>query len=259
MCVSVAKSGKMDLIPPPKRLQNRAPVRLFIRHPRRSCLPFGTADRFMNWYAHQLLRPWVQFVVITAFAALLGLCTWSTCQFQQHFDYTDVIPAGSYVQDFANTIDAYKEVSLIGTGVYFRNVDQSDPLIRAQMRNYIDALLENEYFNRPPDFFWLDHFDLFVAFTGKSHLPFNEQVDLFLQNPVFSLLYRRDIARDEQGNVIASKTRIGVDVDLTDIQDQLAALEAEEAITKAHPMNEGRDEYAFFTYEGMYKLWTFYR
>jgi len=58
------------------------------------------ADRFMGWYATQLLRPRVKKFVIFIFSAYLALCTYCTTQMEQEFRVSDLTPQESYIQTF---------------------------------------------------------------------------------------------------------------------------------------------------------------
>ena len=46
-------------------------------------------ERFIDWYASFLLRPFVKIGVLVPFSALLGLCAWSTTKLKQDFDVQD--------------------------------------------------------------------------------------------------------------------------------------------------------------------------
>lgn len=208
----------------------------------------------MSWYAKQLLRPRVKVLVAIFFTILFGFCASSAAKFEQAFSFTDVLPSDSYVTSFSNSGRQYTAAGPISVGVYFRDVDQSDPAVRAQMQDYIDALLETDYCNREPDFFWVSHFDMFVAITKSAELPFVQQMDKFLGNEIFGKMYGSSISRDEDGNVYASKTTINMDVDLDDVHDQIEALFSQRNVSKKHPMNQGQDEFLFFTYDDAYKV-----
>jgi len=112
----------------------------------------------------------------------------------------------------------------------------------------------------PPDYFWLPTFQRFVNKTGIGDLAFRNQMHAFLQNPVYYNLFNDDIVLDSVGNVIESRTFIVMDnVDLEDVSQQINAIEEQRAVTQAQPVNQGRDELAFFTYAVQYNMWEFLR
>lgn len=222
----------------------------------------SVTEQFMLKYAEHLLRPWVKATVVLAFTALLCAGAISTSQLTQSFSFTDVLPDDSYLTDFFDALDDYTDRSSIAPGVYFRYVDQSDKNIQAQMDSYINdlvfmvgAILE------PPGFFWLRDFKVFLNNSEDSlaQLDFYNQVQAFLNDTVYGELYRDDIVTDSDGTITASRCRIDMDnIDLEDIKQQIDALEEQRKVTKAQPINQGRKDWAFFTYEGIYNIWEFY-
>jgi Niemann-Pick C1 protein len=222
----------------------------------------SVTERFMLKYAEYLLRPWVKLTVVLAFTALLCAGAISASNLTQSFSFTDVLPNDSYLTDFFDALDDYTDRSSISPLIYFRNVDQSDKNIQEQMESYIndlvfmvDAILE------PPGFFWLRDFKVYVNNSEDSlaQLDFNDQVQAFLNDPVYSELYRDDIVTDSDGTIITSRCRIDMDnIDLQDIKQQIDALEAQRTVTKAQPSNQGQKDWSFFTFEGIYNIWEFY-
>jgi Niemann-Pick C1 protein len=209
-------------------------------------------DLFMAWYGEKLLKPWVKGAVILCFTAILIACSFSAAKLEQAFEFTDVLPSGSYVADFFEALDDYSARSSTTPGVYFRNVDQSDPAVQDQMEKYVNELITIEAIVEQPAFFWLRDFKMFVNRTsGASTLDFNSQVDAFLSDSVFRELYGEDIIRDNSGSIVTSRLFIPMDnVDLESIDEQIDALKDQRAISDAQAINKGKDEYCFFTYEG---------
>jgi Niemann-Pick C1 protein len=224
----------------------------------------SVTERFMLKYAEHLLRPWVKATVVLAFTALLCAGAISASQLTQSFSFTDVLPSDSYLTDFFDALDDYTDRSSISPEVYFRNVDQSDKNIQEQMETYIndlvvmvDAILE------PPGFFWLRDFKIFIMNLTEddplAQLDFYDQVQAFLADDVYGELYRDDIVTDRDKTITASRCRIDMDnIDLEDVKQQIDALEEQRKVTRAQNINQGRKDWAFFTFDGIYNLWEFY-
>ena len=212
----------------------------------------------MARYAEFLLRPFVKTIVIVGFAVTFGFCLWSASKFHQHFDVKDILPGDSYAIDYLEATELYTDTGLIDVALNFRDVDQSDPEVQAQMRAYANDVTRLKNVENPPDNFWLDHFHLYVNLTGSRELPFTEQLDLFLDNKIFYELYNRDIARDDEGNIVASRTRIKMSVDLSVVQDQIDTISSQREITMEQPINQGKDELAFFMFNDIFFVWEFY-
>jgi Niemann-Pick C1 protein len=222
----------------------------------------SVTERFMLKYAEHLLRPWVKATVVLAFTALLCAGAISVSQLTQSFSFTDVLPNDSYLTDFFDALDDYTDRSSISHQVYFRNVDQSDKNIQEQMESYISDLVSMvDSILEPPGFFWLRDFKVFVNKSEDSlaQLDFYDQVQAFLNDTVYSELYRDDIVTDRDGTITASRCRIDMDhIDLEDIKQQIDALEEQRKVIKMQPINQGQKDWAFFTFEGIYNIWEFY-
>jgi predicted RND superfamily exporter protein len=218
------------------------------------------ADRVMTWYAKQLLRPVVKAVVIVIAAAVVAGSAYSTSKLKQEFKFTDVVPKGSYVSAFFEAYNDYTFRSAVVPYAYFRDVDQSDEMVQNEMEQFIADLVAIESIEREPEFFWLRDFKKFVNGTdGLKSLSFSEQIATFLINPVYNELYGDDIVLDQQGAVTASRCVVNMDnVNLEDVKEQIDAYEDQNAVTEAQPINAGRSEWAFFTYDGNYNIWAFY-
>jgi len=54
-------------------------------------------DSWMECYAEKLLRPWVKVGVIASFMAIAAACAVSASSLKQSFEFTDVLPADSYM------------------------------------------------------------------------------------------------------------------------------------------------------------------
>jgi Niemann-Pick C1 protein len=92
-----------------------------------------------------------------------------------------------------------------------------------------------------------------------AQLDFNDQVDAFLADPVYGDLHRDNIVRDEAGTITTSRCVVNMDnVDLEDVNLQIDALEDQRKVTKVQPINQGKKDWSFFTYDGVYNIWEFY-
>ena len=209
-------------------------------------------DRFMGWFAEQLFRPWVQVLVVLTFTGLLVGNIFSTLELKQEFQFTDVVPTGSYVTGFWDNFDLWTDSSGVRPVVYFRDVDQSDPAIRQQMVDYVKDLVAMEEISQPPVNFWVEDFDSFVQNTtdiqGKT---FDEQFAAFMDVPLYNKLYAKDIVIKD-GSITASRTELIFDgVEQGNVVDEVDALKTQRAISQAQPVNQGKDDFSFFTFDGV--------
>jgi predicted RND superfamily exporter protein len=222
----------------------------------------GPLDRFMEWYAPTLLLPWVQVLVIVTFCAILAACSVSTTHLQQAFDFTEVLPADSYITPFVKAFEYYSVRTPVAPDVYFRFVDQSDVVVQDQMIQFVDDLVGIDSIVEEPDFFWLRDFRSFVAASNASDIgeeTFHIQLEHFLSDPLYFKLYGDDIVRDEAGTILASRCTLYMgQVDLEDVNNQKKALEDQEDVSGAQPINQGSHTLKFFTYDEKYNIWEFY-
>ena len=219
-------------------------------------------DRLMAAFAIRVLgRWWVKIIVILAFTGLLVGCGFSASRLTQEFKFTDVLPDDSYVATFW---EAYRDLAAqsgVRMQVYFRDVDQSDAAIQDQMEAYVNDLINDVPQVQDQEvFFWLRDFKSFVNRTSSvRNLPFNLQVTRFLEEDVYESLYGDHIVRDEQGNILSSRTIVQMqDIDQDDVTQTIDALAAQRAVSEKQPINQGRDDWAFFTFDTDYFIWEFY-
>ncbi|CAB9518965.1 Pick C1-like protein 1 [Seminavis robusta] len=240
-------------------------------------------QRIMRWYADQLLRPRVKVAVLVVFSALFAFCVWRTTLLKQAFNVEDYVPEDSYTKTFFSSLSNYSSLKLPLT-VYFRNVNQSDPIIQDQMREYIAALSDLPQVRQPPDFCWVR--DLHAYMTGEAtedmdedqarqaaiiaravtagNNTFSEQLDILLNIPVIRDVYGGDIVRDEQGNILTSRCYLFVRyIDLKSIQEQTQLLYDQRQITALYqPRLEGevanRGEFSFFSFDELFYYWELY-
>ena len=224
--------------------------------------PSGSAfDAFMVRYAEFLLQPAVRIAVVIAFIALAVLCAISASKLTQEFEFTEVMPDDSYVTDFFHATDDYTTRNGINSFVYFRFVDQSNADIQAQMEDYVNDLVAMDAVEEQPEFFWLRDFNQFLRDNADNvtDLTFNEQVDLFLSDPVTFDLYGADIVRNEAGNITASRVQLHFDnVDEENVREQMDTLGEQRDITARQPINRGLSDWAFFNYDQNYNIWEFF-
>ena len=119
------------------------------------------------------------------------------------------------------------------------------------MNTYISDLVDIEAIEEPPDNFWLWDFERFLSNSTSSvkDLEFNEQVDLFLSDHTYREMYDQHIVRDGNGTITASRCLIFMDnIDWDIVKEQINALEDQRSVTARQPINQGRSDWAFFTY-----------
>jgi len=218
-------------------------------------------DRVMEAYGRFLLNKWVRLVTIIIFAVFSCLCAYSTTSLRQDFDVIELLPNDSYLASYYKAQRAYASTQQLSIGVFFRNVDQSDPDIQQQMNDYVDQLVDGlDAVGSPPEFFWLNHLGEFTATMGISDEPFEAQLDAFLGVDVIDEFYGGSIIRDESGGIVYSKVTLKLDqLDVSNVRQQIRTLNQQRKISKRHPINQGRGENAFFTYSTEYKTWEFYK
>ena len=218
-------------------------------------------DRIMIWYSEQLLRPWVKFAVIVIFGGWFILCSYRITLLEQRFDPTDLVPKDSYTKHYLDSLNKYNSLSISMTAV-FRDVDQSDPIIQEQMISYIDDLVDLKEFGTQPTFCWVRDFkklknDTRVApfLSGKT---FNEQIDFLMNIPAINDIYGKDIIRDENGDIIASKCLLFTrGVMYGDAVALIGLLRNQRKVAAAQPINQGLKDWSFFGYNYMFLIFEF--
>ena len=225
-------------------------------------------DRFMDWYANQLLRPAVKILVLVGFAAFLGGCSYSATKLIQEFQASDFLPEDSYASSFLYALENYFDQSL-RFPVYFRNVDQSDPEVQEEMIQYIDALVGIPAFGAEPDFCWVKDFRRLASgeiegyedyeWIFNSNLTFAQQLDLILSDPNVGSVYSGDIARDEDGNIEVSRCPLSVkNLDMNVVQEQINFMADIVKVTTNQTINQGAEggQEPFFAFDLIFFLWV---
>lgn len=208
-------------------------------------------DRLMKVFARFILKPRVKAFVSLLFVVLAGVLSYSAAQLEQEFNYQDMLPSDSYLIDTHDAIMEYQARSGATPFVYFRFVNQSDPDIQGQMTEYINQLVEIPAVEEAPESCWLWDFEVFkeTATTDMQDLPFENVLDLFLQQPAYHEMYNDHIVRYNNGTIKTSRCWIYMDnVDWDIVVEQIDALNDQREVTKRQPINRGRSDWAFFTY-----------
>lgn len=226
--------------------------------------PKNYAERFMERYADILLLPQVKVVVILCFTIFLGFAMYSASLMEQEFKAEEIVPKDSYVKGFLQSVNAYS-AQIITVGVYFRDVNQSDPKVQEEMRSYVEELKSMELFDNSSICWVTDFPDIqernseLLATLGN--LTYSQQLDLALSFPAIKELYGNDIVRDSRnginGNITASRCWLFIkNLDMQDVQDQTDFLLDQREITLAQPVNEDRSRLAFFSFDVWYIIWV---
>lgn len=220
-------------------------------------------ERFMSWYAEQLMKKWVKTFVFVIFIAYFVFCAYCTTNLSQRFRTQDFVPADSYVADFLDSLDSYSE-QVMGINVYFRGVNQSDAAVQSEMIAYMQDLVEMPAVNgtKPPFCWVMDFQELRESedFSFFADLSFNQQVDFALSQPAIKEAYGDDIVQDKDGNIVASRCWLNPKyLDLNDVSEQIDLLADQRAVSLAQPVNSGGlNNMKFFTFDALYFLWEFY-
>ena len=82
--------------------------------------PYFT-ERFMSWYADQLLKPYMKVFVIILFLAYFAGTVYSTTLLYQQFNVGDYVPKDSFLTSFMDSFSQYTSLQRY-IGVYFRSV-----------------------------------------------------------------------------------------------------------------------------------------
>lgn len=214
----------------------------------------------MNWWAGLILRPWVKALILVIFTAFLGACIWSTTLLRLNFDFRAILPSDSYIIRFYDAATLYTNRQGPAPFVYFRYVDQSDPDIQTQMLSYVDELVGIDAITEPPFRFWLVDYLEYVGNSNSADLqdlPFIDSLYLFLQDSEHD--FWEDLLFDATGQqLVASRTQVNMDnVNVNMLSTGLKALEEQREVTRAQPVNQGTDDWAFFTFDELFLLWEF--
>ncbi|CAB9510116.1 Pick C1-like protein 1 [Seminavis robusta] len=215
---------------------------------------------FMAWYADILMKPAVKAIVLVGFVSFVAFCAYSTSLFSQAFNVTEMLPGDSYAKAYLAASNEYGQRGWVVPSAYFRDVDQSDEDIQAQMEDYVNSLVEIDSITSQPPLFWLRHFKEFLTYDERlGDLTFNEQIDIFLSHSPFRELYGPHIVRNSTGDIVASRCVLYMDnIDVNSVQSQLLALHQQRNASLTAPVNVGEAEFKFFAWEWNMFIWDFY-
>lgn len=217
-------------------------------------------QRFISWFADQILRPWVKVFVIVFFLALTVASAVSATKLKEEFKMADVVPEDSYILRFFDSFEEYGQRGKLMPIAYFRNVDQSDELVQQEMENFINDLVDMKQIEHQPPLFWLRDFKKFANTTATVFgLPFKDQLAAFLEDPGKQLMYGKSIMLDENGQIESSRcTLYMTNLDNEDAQAQIEALHDQRRVSSSQLINQGFNSWNFFTMEKNYYLWEFF-
>jgi Patched family len=245
------------------------------------------ADNVMEWYAIQLLSPTGRILAMVGFVALYVILCYGTSRMTQKFHLAEVLPRDSYVSDYLYAASHYRNANLKTIQVVFRNVDQSNPLVRHAMVEYTKELGERlDRFVLEPDLesFWMTQFELFLQENNNNNepsnnnnnntaapttpLPFVQALDLFLANPLHRATFGDHIVRDAtNGEIIASRVHMKIIVSETNVPEQIQYRNTERLVTLRQSVNQdpqqrGDDNHhpylSFFTFAKAYTAYENY-
>lgn len=216
------------------------------------------SHRFMKAYAEFILRPKMRVFIVINFLVLLGLCAWSTSKLTQEFDIQEVLPSDSYISKFLDATEEYSGTIKSKPMIYFRNEDFSGEYVHKQMEKYVNDVVAMRTVAQQPTFFWLRDFKKFLNTTDLSNITFNDQLQVFLSDPMYRERYIRDMAFSSDGTLIESRCQITMNEGFGSIKASIGALREQEAVTLAQPINQRKPELSFFTYAVEYNAWSFY-
>lgn len=150
--------------------------------------------------------------------------------------------------------------------MYFRDIDQSDPEIQQQMRDYVDELAALPQIGEEAPFCWVRDFqtieERFPEYSAyfELNLTFAQQVRAALVHPTIHEIYGEDIVIDDNtGEITASRCLLFLrNLDLTVVEDQIDFLHGQREITQRQPMNQDVEEPKAFSFDSIYFYWELY-
>jgi Patched family len=241
------------------------------------------STQIMKKYADILMMPPVKALVLLVFAGFFALCLWATTNLTQEFNLADYVPTDSYLKDVLYTFEDYASV-IRPMAVYFRDIDQSDPVVQQQMINYVEDLealdqisgslavnltgvegYENVTEIKP--FCWVRDFKQLTTqfandpqYAAIKDFPFNLQLQIALTDPIVRELYGQDIIIDkESGNITGSRCWMFLsDLDLNSIDAQLDMHHDQTGVTEVQPLNQHVDRWSMFFFDQLLFYWEAY-
>ena len=172
--------------------------------------------RAMRAYATMLSKGPVKALVLLAFSAWLAVSILYAYEIEEGLDLRDIVPKNSYMRDLLDAQDKYYRVKGIPFVVVIADVDVRDTDTQDGILTLRDALQGDEWVNSGPETFvsWMELFFQWYALqpgADASGRPaageFYDQLDLFLEEPVFGFL-KTEIVRESDAPgaaVVASR------------------------------------------------------
>lgn len=163
--------------------------------------------------------------------------------------------------DAIYTYSSPESSGFLNVGLYFRDVDFSSTEVQGEIEEYVNAMVDIPWITNQPGFFWLRDLNALVQlnFQNMGNLTFNDQVDIFLNTEPYSEIYKRDIVRDENGDVVASRCQVVFDqTSLFDVNEQIQSTLDQREVSQAQPVNKGKSDWAFFAFGMIFYAWELY-
>jgi Niemann-Pick C1 protein len=210
-------------------------------------------------------------------------------QLRQQFSPLDLLPDYSPSKTFFEAQLRYAEIENDFFYAYFRNMNQSDPDIQAQMLDYLDKITALDHVEEEP-FCWVrdvtllqrdsqqfleqkmknpdtatileDNPDI-VSFLQNETLALQSMstkqiVNLLIDHPRLRFVYGTQIVVSSQGDVIQSRCDLDVKgLDHRDIPAQLELNKAQKDVTKRHPLNRQGDHHRAFIFQDAFHFLDF--
>ena len=226
-------------------------------------------SNLMARYCNVLLKPYIKALVLLVFGLLWGGGIYGATRQSQALDFRELLPTDSFIRTYFAALHEYSSeysygLTFLRAKVYFRNVDVSDPEIQKQMNDYINDLVDMPYISSPPEFFWLRDFHMFLEYANQTEyadtvaaMSFNDQLTVFLDTPPFDELYSKDIVRDSQGTVTASRCEIIFDRGSNyNVTVQMNTVREQREVTSRQPINTNTsDDWSFFMFTEHFYAW----
>ena len=206
--------------------------------------------------SRMLLRPLSQMSVVSLCVGLLVACAISAASLTQAFDFTDLLPSDSYVIDFYDAYDQYTEDGAVFAGVYFRDVNQSDPIIQDQMMDFYESLGEGQNFEGIGCWVaqYRDFLDENPAYANQS---IEELLTIAPELNNNFLLDSDTFIVDADGHIVVSACALRVDIPYDGTEQQIHVIQHVQDVTREQPINKGKLNGPFFAYDKTFQLYEY--
>jgi Niemann-Pick C1 protein len=213
-------------------------------------------NKIMRKYSRFLFKPLTKALVVITFTFFFVCMAISASRLEFDFDMTEYMSDDSPIIAFVDADKAY--FAEVGGGmtahIYMQGLDQSSSEIQKQLLDFVADIASMKFVDEFPVSVWFDDLDAFRRnHTELEELSFEEQLDAFLKTEPYHTLHGTDIVRNDTGSVIASRTRVTLNVDQHDTQQQVRLLRQQHHITKQATINQqqnsDRVEHAFLFHQ----------